>query len=249
MAGNKFAGIDVEWDYAARRCRISMPGYISLLHLKFKHPHPAKPWLSPYKCLPITYGSKSHITPDPDSLELLDFRCKCRVQEIVGSLLYYMRAVKNKLLIALNAISTRQAKATITTEQAVHLLLEYVATYPNDGIVYQASNMIICAHADAGFLNKTKSRSRAGVHIYLSEGDSFPRFNGAILSIAQIIKLIMASAAESELAVLFITAQEMIPHRQTLIAMGWPQPKVLSKLITLQPRELPIKLLSPAGPR
>jgi hypothetical protein len=35
----------------------------------------------------------------------------------------------------------------------------------------------------------------------------------------------MASAAESELAVLFITAQEMIPHRQTLIAMGWPQPK------------------------
>jgi hypothetical protein len=35
----------------------------------------------------------------------------------------------------------------------------------------------------------------------------------------------MALAAESELAVLFITAQEMIPHWQTLIAMGWPQPK------------------------
>jgi hypothetical protein len=26
-------------------------------------------------------------------------------------------------------------------------------------------------------------------------------------------------------AALFITAQEMIPHRQTLIYMGWPQPK------------------------
>ncbi len=35
----------------------------------------------------------------------------------------------------------------------------------------------------------------------------------------------MASATESELAALFITAQEMIPHHQTLIAMGWPQPK------------------------
>jgi hypothetical protein len=35
----------------------------------------------------------------------------------------------------------------------------------------------------------------------------------------------MALAAESELAALFITAREMIPHRQTLIAMGWPQPK------------------------
>jgi hypothetical protein len=35
----------------------------------------------------------------------------------------------------------------------------------------------------------------------------------------------MASAAKSELAALFATAHEIIPHRQTLIAMGWPQPK------------------------
>jgi hypothetical protein len=34
----------------------------------------------------------------------------------------------------------------------------------------------------------------------------------------------MASAAKSELAALFITVHEMFPHRQTLIAMGWPQP-------------------------
>jgi hypothetical protein len=85
--------------------------------------------------------------------------------------------------------------------------------------------MILCAHADAGFLNETNSRSRAGAHIFLSENDPFPQFNGAILSIAQITKFVMASAAESELLALFVTAQEMIPHRQTLIAMGWPQPK------------------------
>jgi hypothetical protein len=35
----------------------------------------------------------------------------------------------------------------------------------------------------------------------------------------------MALATRSDIAVLFITAQEMISHRQTLIAMGWPQPK------------------------
>jgi hypothetical protein len=35
----------------------------------------------------------------------------------------------------------------------------------------------------------------------------------------------MASAAESELAALFVMAREMIPHRQTLISMGWPQHK------------------------
>jgi len=80
--------------------------------------------------------------------------------------------------------------------------------------------MILCAHADAGFLNETNSHSRAGGHIFLSENDPFPLFNGTVLSIAQIIKFVMASAAKSELAALFVTAQEMIPHRQTLIAMG-----------------------------
>ncbi len=61
----------------------------------------------------------------------------------------------NKLLVALSAIAAIQAKVTVATEQAIHLLLDYVATYPNDGIVYRASNMILCAHSDADFLNKS----------------------------------------------------------------------------------------------
>jgi hypothetical protein len=71
----------------------------------------------------------------------------------------------------------------------------------------------------------TNSCSRAEAHIYFLEDNPFPRLNGAIPSIAQIIKFVMALAAESELAALFITAREMIPHCQTLITMGWPQPK------------------------
>jgi hypothetical protein len=133
--------------------------------------------------------------------------------------------VDNKLLVALNAIAACQSKATIHTKQLVHTLLDYVATYPNDGIVYRASDMLLCAHADAGYLNESKSRSRAGAHIYLSEDDPIPRFNGAVLTIATIIKFVMALAAEAELAALFIAAREMVPHRQTLIDMGWPQPR------------------------
>jgi hypothetical protein len=225
IAGNKFAGMDIEWNRAAHRCHISKPSYISLLLLKYKHPHPAKAWLSPYECLPIACGSKSYIPPDPDASELLDANHKHCVQEIVGSLLYYARAVNNKLLVVLSAIAACQAKATVATEQAVNLLLNYVASYPNDGIVHGASNIIVCAHTDAGFLHKTSSCSRAGAHIYLLENDPILQFNGAILSIAQIIKFVMAFAAKSELAALFFTAREMIPHRQTLITMGWPQPK------------------------
>jgi hypothetical protein len=173
MAGNKFAGINIEWNYTACHYSISMPGYMSTLLLKFKHPHAAKPRLSPYKCLPIAFGAKSLITPYPDSSEVLNANRKCCMQEIVGSLLYYAWAVDNKLLVGLSAIFACQANATVTTEQAVNLLLNYVATYPNDGIVYCVSNMILCAHADAGFLNKTNSRSRAGAHIYLLEDDPF----------------------------------------------------------------------------
>jgi hypothetical protein len=51
------------------------------------------------------------------------------------SLLYYARAVDNKLLVAISNIAAHQAKATIATEQAADLLLDYVATYSNDGIV------------------------------------------------------------------------------------------------------------------
>jgi hypothetical protein len=107
----------------------------------------------------------------------------------------------------------------------VETLLKYVATYPNDGIGYRASNMVLCTHADAGYLNKTQSCSRAGAHIFPSEDDPSPRFNSTVITIATIIKFVMASAAEAELAALFIAAHKMVSHRQTLIDMGWPQPQ------------------------
>jgi hypothetical protein len=100
-----------------------------------------------------------------------------------------------------------------------------VATYPSDSIIYQASEIVLCAHSNAGFLNKTYSCSRAGANIFLTENKPFPHFNGAVLSITQIIKFVMVSAAKSQLAGLFVKAREMILHRQTLISIGWPQPK------------------------
>jgi hypothetical protein len=196
MAGDKLAGIAIRWDYPRKHCRLSMPGYINNLLIKFKHPCPPKSQFSPYKCLPISYGAKTQLTPESDTSELLDDSRKHRILKIVGSLLYYAHAVDNKLLVAFSAITARQAKANVATEQAVHLLLDYVATYPNDGIVYHASNMILCAHSDAGFPNELQSRSQAGAHIFLSEDVPYPRFNGVVLSIAQIIKFFMASATK-----------------------------------------------------
>ena len=139
----------------------------------------------------------------------------------MGDLLYVGRAVKNKLLVELSAIGAQQAVETEDTAAAIEKLLDYVATYPNDGILFRKSDMIFAAHADAGILNESRSRSRAGAHIFLSENEPKPKLNGPILTIAQIIKTVMVSAAEAEMGALFLTAKKMIPLCHTLIEMGW----------------------------
>ncbi|KAL7426535.1 hypothetical protein ACHAXH_000713, partial [Discostella pseudostelligera] len=84
--------------------------------------------------------------------------------------------------------------------------------------------MVLAAHSDASFLTEPNSRSRAGAHIFLAEDDPIPHQNGPVLTISQIIKFVMASAAEAELAALYITAREMIPLCNALEEMGWKQP-------------------------
>ena len=91
-----------------------------------------------------------------------------RIQAIVGALLYYARAVHNILLVGMSAIGDQQAAATEQTAVDIDQILDYVSTYPNNGITYRASDMILAAHSDAGFNNEFKARSRAGAHIFLS---------------------------------------------------------------------------------
>jgi hypothetical protein len=165
------------------------------------------------------------LTPKDDTSPPLDVAGVKRTQGIVGSLSYYARAVDNKMLTTLSTIGAQQAKATENTGNTVNQMLDYVATYPNDSTTYRASNMVLSAHSNASFLTEPGSHSRAGAYIFLSEDEPIPRANGPILSIAQIIKFVMASAAEAELAALYITACNMFPIRNTLAEMGWPQPK------------------------
>ena len=79
--------------------------------------------------------------------------------------------------------------------------------------------MLLAAHADAGFFNESRARSISGAHIFLLENEPKPKLNGPILTVAQIIKTVMASAAEAEMAALFITSEKMILLRNTLIEM------------------------------
>jgi hypothetical protein len=123
----------------------------------------------------------------------------------------WIQGIVGALLATLSAISSQQVHATVNTATAVHQLLDYVATYPSDGITYRASSMVLAAHSDASFLTEAGSRSHAGAHIFLSKDDPIPRDNGPVLTISHIIKFVMALATEAELAALYTTAREMIP--------------------------------------
>ncbi len=161
------------------------------LFLNLNWPMPRKPQLLPFTATPIAYGQKTQYMPDKDTSAPLSPDCVKRVQIFYRPLLYYAQAVNNKLLVAFNASSAWQAKTTVHMEQLVEMLLNYIPTYPNDGIVYKASDKVLCAHADAGYLNKTRSCSRAGAHIFLLEDFPSPCFNSAVLMIATIIKFVM----------------------------------------------------------
>ena len=52
------------------------------------------------------------------------------IQCIVGTFLYYGRAVEPTILPALNEISTFQAKPTDDTVKQTNILLNYMYTYP-----------------------------------------------------------------------------------------------------------------------
>ena len=121
--GKKLAGIDIEWNYAKkhseRTCRLSMNKYIHNDLVKFDHPHPLKPQLSPHEHREIQYGSKVQKAMEEDTSPPLDDTGVKHVQAVVGALLYHVRAVDNKLLVALNAIGSKQASAKKTAKEAV----------------------------------------------------------------------------------------------------------------------------------
>ena len=85
--------------------------------------------------------------------------------------------------------------ATFTSDEVDHLL-NYVVTHANDDTLFLESKMKLAAHSDAGCLNENKEKSSASTHMCLSENITIPSFNGAVLTMAKIIKFVMSSAAE-----------------------------------------------------
>ena len=123
----------------------------------------------------------------------------------------------------LSSISTQSKNATTNTEAAAQYLMDYAYHNPDAAVMYRASDMILACDSDASYLVEPMARSRCGGYHYLTSKDG-TLFNGAINVLVRVIKNVMASAMEAEIAGLYENAQLVIEYRRTLEELGFPQP-------------------------
>jgi hypothetical protein len=226
--GARYCGLTLAWDYDKRTCDVSMPGYIERALQRFQHPLPSKSEPSPHDCEPIHYGAKKQYAVPPDTSPALDASDTKRIQEVLGTLLYYARAVDSTMLAAIGELATQQTAGTKQTMEALTKLLNYAASHPEATIRFIASDMLLAIESDASYLSVSKARSRAAGYFFLTNKRTNATdqhvANGAVHVLCQIMREVLSSASEAELGALFHNGKEACPLRIALSEMGHPQP-------------------------
>ena len=224
--GKLYCGITLDWDYENRTLTISMPGYIKKLLIRFKHELKGKQY-TPYKAAPKTYGTDAQRPLPQDTARRLEDDEIKPIQQVVGGVLYYARAVDLTVLAALSSIASEQSEATENTQKKVEQLLDYLATLPDAQLRFHASDMILNIHSDASYLSESRARSRVAGMFFLGstlkKGQPI-QLNGSIFVFSGILKFVVASAAEAELAALFLNAKDGKIIRLILQELGHNQP-------------------------
>jgi hypothetical protein len=209
--GTRYCGLFMDWDYEKGEVHISIPGYVKAALIRFKHEQPKKPQHQPYPHNPKQYGAKAQYVEDEDTSPLLSKDDKKFIQEVTGTFLFYARAVDATMLVALGSLVSEQANPTERTMKKCKQFLDYAATQDDAVITYRKSDMVLAIHSDASYLSEPKARSQAGGHYFMSEDVPDPADNGAVHTVAKIIKAVMSSAAEAELGGIFINAKIAVP--------------------------------------
>ena len=227
-SGSSYCGLSLSWDYIARTLDVSMPGYVKRALLDFQHPSPNKPEHAPYPFVYPRYGTHIYLTPPIDTSSKLESSQLKRLQQIIGKFLYYARAVDPTMLVTLGDLDTAQTNGTQKTIKLLTHFLNYAATHPNATMRYSSSSMLLHVHSDASYLSAPKAHSRSGGFFFLSSPLSptiLSPINAPVHCEVQILKMVVASAAEAEIGALFLNGQTAVPLRITLGELGYLQPE------------------------
>ena len=222
--GEKYIGIDFDWNYKKGEVILSMKGYVkkALQELKFIPNNNNKMVHGPTLYTPPSYGKKIQYEPEDFSPELNKTEINF-IQQVTGKFGYPSRCVDNTMQHALNELCIAATTGTEQTMKELVHFLNYCSSNPDASIIYRKSDMILAIDSDAAYLVAPKARSRAGGYHYLGNKDG-NLFNGPVHIIAKVIKAVMSAASEAECGAAFINAQDAVPTRITLEELNWKQP-------------------------
>jgi hypothetical protein len=186
---------------------MSMPGYVESALQRFQHVPPPTPEHAPHPWQRPNYGAKTQFALPPDSAPALDASDKTRILAVLGTLLFYARAIDSTMLTAIGELATEHSQATKTTMSKLTQLLNYCASHPDAVVRFTASDMLLAVESDASYLSVAKGRSRAAGYFSLttkpaSSASSYQP-NGAVHVLCHIMREVLSSAADAELGALF----------------------------------------------
>ena len=134
--GTRYIGLTIEWDYKHRLVHISMPEYMDKALQRFKHKMPKKRQDQPYPHIERKYGAKQQFAELEDTSPALSKEEKTFIQEVIGTFLYYARAVDCTMLCALGSLASQQSQPTERTMQLIKQFLDYAASNPDAVVIY-----------------------------------------------------------------------------------------------------------------
>jgi hypothetical protein len=217
--GSKYLGMNINVNRIERHVTLTMPGYINKL-LKRVRPAGIKGAHTPSIYCQPEYKTAKVQTATVDMSPLATHAQAHELQVVVGTLLYYARAVDPSILTMVHTLGSVQARPTINDMRKMERLLQYVSVHQNHGVRFHASSMQLQIQSDASYLCRPNARSVLGGLHYLGSIDNI---NGPFFCTSKIISCVVASAAEAELGAAFQNAQKGAQFRNTLTELGYPQ--------------------------
>ncbi len=139
------------------RHAVSMPNYVPAVY-----PHL---YLIPTHCL-TCHPHSSSPTTFSTPVSPAD---KTWIQQVVGSLLFYARALDLSILTAVCQLSSHQSNPIQHNLTSAHRLLNYVSPHRNTHKTIHPAFMALWACTDASFLSRPKSGSVAGCSVGLGD--------------------------------------------------------------------------------
>ena len=215
-----------------------MQKYVTKALHKFQHPTPNRIQYAPHKWTRPNYGATKQLATPLDTSQPIPEEQKHRIQNIIGTFLYYSCVVDCNMLPALNTLSEQQSNPTKNTEATITQFLDYSSTNPSAIIQYKSSDMILHIDSNASYLSDPWLHSRTGGPYYLRSLPTYPKkypnlpppANGPIHMEYRIPKHVVACADKAEVRGMIHNGQTAILLHITLHELGFTRPPTPIKI-------------------